>query len=257
MTDLTVTLIQAELQWEAPAHNRDRFAAKIASLDHPTDLIVLPEMFTTGFSMNAAQLAETMDGPTVQWMHQIASQTQAAITGSLIIQVGEQYFNRLVFMRPDGEISTYNKRHCFSLAQEHLTYTPGRQREPIVWRNWKIMPQICYDLRFPVWSRNNLDYDLLLYVANFPEKRQYAWQHLLIARAIENQCYTIGVNCVGVDGHQIAYAGGSAIHDYLGTVLYRVSHAEDVFTLTLAAAPQKQFRQNFPFLADQDPFSVA
>ena len=249
-----VTLIQARLNWENPEANRTYFSEKLAALQEPTDLIVLPEMFTTGFSMSPETLAEPMDGPTMQWLAEQARSKQAVITGSFIATENGQYFNRLVWMQPDGQLYTYDKRHLFTLAGEHEHYTPGQKHLIVEWKGWRIMPLICYDLRFPVWSRNTQGYDLLLYVANFPEIRSYAWQQLLTARAIENQAYTIGVNCVGKDGKGIQYSGDTVLHDYAGEVLYRVSHTEDVYTATLSKEDQNRFRQKFAFLQDRDAF---
>lgn len=256
MEDLRVTLIQSALVWENPEANRQHFAQRIAQLEEPTDLIILPEMFTTGFTMNNAPLAETMDGPTLQWMREMAQQSGAVVTGSFIAKEDGHFYNRLVWMQPDGAYQHYDKRHLFTLAGEDNYYTPGQQRLLVEWKGWKIMPLICYDLRFPVWSRNVERYDLLIYVANFPERRAYAWQQLLIARAIENQCYTIGVNCVGVDGKENSYSGDSALHDYEGQTVYRITHAEDVFTTTLNASGQQTFREKLAFLEDQDGFVI-
>lgn len=254
---MLITLIQARLTWENPAANRAYFSEKLAALQEPTDLIVLPEMFTTGFSMSPETLAEPMDGPTLQWMRAQAEAKQAVITGSVIITEHGQYFNRLIWMQPDGQYYTYNKRHLFTLAGEHEHYTPGQEHLIIEWKGWRIMPLVCYDLRFPVWSRNTQGYDLLLYVANFPEIRSYAWQQLLTARAIENLAYTVGVNCVGVDGKGINYSGDTVLHDYAGEVLYRVSHTEDVYTAKLSKEDLVRFRQKFAFLQDGDAFTFS
>jgi predicted amidohydrolase len=256
MEDLRVTLIQSALVWENPAANRQQFAQRIAELEGPTDLIILPEMFTTGFTMNAAPVAEDMEGETMQWLRNMAQQSQAVVTGSFIAKENDLFYNRLVWMQPDGTYQKYDKRHLFTLASEQLYYAPGQERLIVTWKGWKIMPLICYDLRFPVWSRNVEGYDLLIYVANFPERRAYAWQQLLIARAIENQAYTIGVNCVGVDGKENTYSGDSALHDFEGQTIYRITHAEDVFTTTLSASAQQIFRQKLAFLNDQDAFSI-
>lgn len=257
LAPLRVTLIQADLVWEDPGTNRARFAEKITPLTGSTDLIILPEMFTTGFSMNPEPLAERMDGPTLSWLATQAASTGAAICGSLIIQEDNAYYNRLVWMQPDGQYFTYDKRHRFTLAGEHEYYAAGKEQLVISWRGWKIRPLICYDLRFPVWSRNTPPYyDLLLYVANWPARRRFAWTQLLIARAIENQAYTIGVNRIGLDGQQIPHAGDSVVLDYSGTALWQQAEEESTTTLTLDQQKQAEFRDRFRFLADQDSFQV-
>lgn len=256
MQNLRVSIVQANLHWEDKAANLDAFDRRLAPLTGLTDLIVLPEMFTTGFSMNPAPLAEPTDGPTLEWMAQQASATGAVITGSFIAQVENRYYNRLVWMQPDGVYATYDKRHLFTLAGEHRHYAPGNNRLVVEWKGWKILPLICYDLRFPVWSRNTVGYDLLLYVANFPERRNHAWKSLLLARAVENQSYTIGVNRVGADGHDVYHSGDSMLVDYQGQILYQLSHHEGVFTTSLARNLQLNFREKFNFLADQDEFLI-
>ncbi len=256
MEQLRVTLVQSFLYWEDKTANFRQFEQKLAPMVGQTDLVVLPEMFTTGFSMNAAALAENMQGSTMQWLRTQAAQLNAVVTGSFIAEDNGRYYNRLVWMLPDGEYAVYDKRHLFTYAQEHQHYAAGQQRLLVQWRGWKILPLICYDLRFPVWSRNTEDYDLLLYVANFPERRSYAWKSLLIARAIENQAYTIGVNRVGKDGNDIYYAGDSMILDYAGQPLYQLSHLEGVFTTSLSYTAQQKFRQRFAFLQDRDTFTI-
>lgn len=254
MENLRVSLIQTYLHWEDKAANLQQLDEKLTPLAGHTDLVILPEMFTTGFSMNPAKLAEAMDGSTMQWLTAKAQQLDAVITGSFIAQENGQYFNRLVWMRPDGSYATYDKRHLFTYAEEHHHYTPGDNRVLMELKGWKILPLICYDLRFPVWSRNTDDYDLLIYVANFPERRSYAWKSLLAARAIENQAFTIGVNRVGNDGNDIYYAGDSCLIDYSGQVIHQVSHLENAFTTTLSYANQVEFRKRFAFLQDRDQF---
>jgi omega-amidase len=253
---MKVTTIQARLNWENAEANRAYFSEKIAGLSEATDLVILPEMFSTGFSMNATALAETMDGPTLDWLRNEALKLGAAITGSFIAKDGDHYHNRLIWMQPDGQFFHYDKRHLFTFAGEHEHYDAGQKHLIVEWKGWKIMPLICYDLRFPVWSRNVQGYDLLIYVANWPEARSYAWQSLLTARAIENQAYTIGVNVVGQDGKGISYSGDTVIHNYAGEVLYRVSHTEDVFTLELDKTAQVEFRAKFAFLNDRDGFEL-
>lgn len=250
---MQVRLLQTSLHWEDKKANLQKFSRQIEQAT-PADLVVLPEMFTTGFTMNASALAESMNGPTLQWMQKTARDTGAAICGSLIIREKEQYYNRLIWMPPTGPLSYYDKRHLFTLAGEEKTYRPGTERKIVSFRGWQICLQICYDLRFPVWSRNTDGYDLLIYVANFPRKRQYAWDQLLIARAIENQCYTLGVNRVGFDGNQVAHAGGSAIIDYRGEVLSRAGDAEQTLRLELDKRALDRFRKRYPFWRNRDAF---
>jgi len=252
MENLRVSLLQAELVWEDKTANLQHFGEKIAALPDNADLILLPEMFTTGFSMNAPALAESMDGPTVQWLADQAAKSSAVIAGSIIAREKDRYYNRLVWMRPDGSFEVYDKRHLFAYAGEDKTYTAGEQKLIVSLKGWKICPLICYDLRFPVWSRNVEDYDLLLYVANFPERRRHAWKSLLLARAIENQVYTIGVNRVGKDGQDIAYSGDSCVVDYEGNLVVGLEGGEGAPTVELSAAAQQAFREKFPFLKDRD-----
>ncbi len=256
MKNLRVTLIQSQIHWEKKPANLQTFGQKLVPLAGQTDLVVLPEMFTTGFSMNAPALAETMQGPTVQWLAEQAAALGAVVTGSFIAEDKGRFFNRLVWMQPDGTYALYDKRHLFTYAQEHHHYSPGTTPLIVEWMGWKIMPLICYDLRFPVWSRNVQNYDLLLYVANFPERRRHAWTSLLTARAIENLAYVIGVNRVGKDGNDIYYSGDSTLLDYAGQALYSVSHVEDVFTITLSMQNLQEFRQRFAFLNDRDAFTL-
>jgi len=256
MEDLRLTLIQSALQWEDPAANRRHFARRIAALVGQTDLILLPEMFTTGFTMEAQRLAESMDGPTLHWLREQAAGSGAVVTGSLIVGTEAGYYNRLIWMQPDGHYVYYDKRHLFTLAGEQRHYRPGRRRVIVEWKGWKVLPLICYDLRFPVWSRNSDDYDLLLYVANWPERRAHAWRSLLAARAIENQVYTAGLNRVGKDGNDIYYSGDSMLVDYAGATRYQIAHAEDVFTIRLSREAQQAFRRRLAFLPDQDAFQL-
>lgn len=258
MTNLRITTVQTNLKWEAPAANRAMFDTKLELLAGQTDVVVLPEMFTTGFSMNAAALAETMNGETLQWMTKHAARLDAVLTGSLIIQENNNYYNRLVWMRPDGSYDTYDKRHLFSMADEHLTYTAGTQRLITEWRGWRVCPLVCYDLRFPVWARNTEGYDLLIYTANWPMMRSYAWRALLHARAIENQAYTVGVNHVGKDGKDILYCGDTMIIEPSGAeILYHKTDTEDVHTETLSWEHLQKIRKKLPFLADKDTFEIS
>lgn len=253
MQDLKITLIQTPLHWEQAAENRRHLGAILAGITlGTTHLVMLPEMFSTGFSMQPDVLAETMDGPTINWMRQQAAQLQAVVTGSLIIQEHGHYYNRLIWMRPDGSLKHYDKRHLFSLAGEEKYYTAGKERLIVELEGWRICPLVCYDLRFPVWSRNRKDYDLLLYVANWPERRSYAWKHLLIARAIENQCYVAAVNRIGNDGNGISHSGDSALIDPLGEVLYTKANEPFTQTFTLSASHLLEVRDKFRFLDDAD-----
>ncbi len=256
MEPLRVTLVQQALHWENQAANLEQFSRLLAQLAGHTDVIILPEMFTTGFTMAPGHLAESMEGSTIRWMREQAAATDAVVTGSLIIEEAGRFYNRLVWMRPDGSLDTYDKRHRFSLAGENKHYASGSTRLITKWKGWRICPLICYDLRFPVWSRNTFAYDLLIYVANFPARRSYAWNQLLIARAIENQTYVIGVNRVGTDGNDHAYAGDSAVIDYEGQVVARLGAQNTVFTTILEPDSQVQFQKKFQFLADQDHFFV-
>ncbi|HBK70487.1 MAG TPA: amidohydrolase, partial [Flavobacteriaceae bacterium] len=209
---LKITIIQSELVWENSAQNRQVFLEKIKSISEVVDLIILPEMFTTGFTMNPEKVAETMDGETIHWLKYLAKEKNTAITGSLIIKEGNKYYNRLVFVHPTGEIKTYDKRHTFTLAGEDKIYTAGNKKLIVAYKGWKICPMICYDLRFPVWSRNTDDYNLLIYVANWPKPRITAWSTLLKARAIENMSYVVGVNRIGADDNGHEYSGNSAAY---------------------------------------------
>ncbi len=255
MKDLRITLLQSALHWEDIPANLEMFSAKISGIAE-TDLIVLPETFTTGFSMNPA-FAEEPNGLGVQWMKKTAAEKNCVITGSLMISEGVQFYNRLYWVRPDGTISTYDKRHLFSLSEEPAFFTHGEKRLIVELNGWKVCPLVCYDLRFPVWSRNlNAEYDVLIYVANWPERRAQAWKYLLIARAIENQCYTIGVNRVGNDGNDVYHSGDSMALDPLGNVLYHQQHEEDIFTVSLQYEELKNWREQLPFLADADDFEL-
>lgn len=265
---LTFTLIQSNLHWEDKAANLLMFQKKINAIEEKTEVVILPEMFSTGFSMNAAALAETMEGDTMNWMKRMAMQKKIILTGSLIIEEGGNYFNRLVWMLPNGQYGYYNKRHCFAFAGEDKHYTPGNRRLIASVKGWKINLQICYDLRFPVWARQSspldpdgsisyeAEYNLLLYVANWPSSRSRAWKSLLMARAIENQSYVIGLNRVGTDGHDIYYSGDSMIIDPLGEIVYHKAEMEDVFTITLNKEHSEQIRGKYPFWRDADKFMI-
>ena len=253
---LRLTTIQSSLHWENITANLKMFDQKLQALAGTTDLVVLPEMFTTGFSMNASQLAESMDGQTVPWLLGQSNALNAVVLGSFIAVENEKYYNRIVVAFPDGSLKIYNKRHLFSLTEEHLTFTAGKELLVFEWKGWKICPLICYDLRFPVWSRNTDLYDLLIFTANWPDRRREAWKALLAARAIENQSYTVGVNRVGSDGMGHVYGGDSSVIDYNGNVLYRASDTEGIFTIELFLEKQNEFRNKLQFLPDRDDFEI-
>jgi predicted amidohydrolase len=254
--NLSVTLIQSNLHWESIPANLAMFDEKISSIKESTDLILLPEMFSTGFTMSAERLAETMDGTTVKWMHEKAKEKNAVICGSFICKDGGKYYNRLVWMRPDGSLEYYDKRHLFGYGDENNHYTRGNGKIIVELKGFKILPLVCYDLRFPVWSRNTNDYDVLIYVSNWPERRIYAWKQLLIARAIENQSYVIGVNRVGDDGNRIYYSGNSSVIDMKGEVLFRKEKEETTFTISLSKENLDTYRKEFRVLADRDEFKL-
>ena len=261
MTDeLKIALIQSDIHWENAEANLGMFEEKIWKLESRPDLIVLPEMFTTGFSMKAAELAEVAHTKTFRWMKQQAAQTKAVIMGSYILREGESFYNRLYVVYPDGSSQYYDKKHLFGLAGENAGYTAGTERLIVEVNGWKLMPLICYDLRFPVWARsratkNSLyEYDALVYVANWPEPRIHAWDTLLAARAIENIAYCLGVNRLGTDGVGAQYVGHSAVYNFKGEVM-AFSEKEENLTATLSAADLQSFRERFPFQQDADRFS--
>jgi omega-amidase len=256
--DLSVALIQTPLFWEDVTANLAMLEEKIAALPEAADIIVLPEMFTTGFSMKASLLAEAMNTTTTRWMKMVAAQTQALVIGSFMVKEAGSYYNRLLCVKPDGACTWYDKRHLFRMSREHETYRAGEERLLVDWKGWRICPLICYDLRFPVWSRQDATqpYDILLYVANWPAARANAWNLLLRARAIENQCYVVGVNRVGRDGNGIAYAGGSVAVDFLGELITDLGEAESEKGVRLAKAPLEKYRTDFPVHQDADPFEI-
>ncbi len=251
---MKTALIQSNLIWENIEANLKSFDEKIRQVDSDTDLIILPEMFSTGFTMNPQKIAEPENGKAVSWMVKTAIQTNKALTGSLVIQENNKYYNRLFFVFPDGTYKTYNKRHLFSLAGEPQHYTAGQEKLVVTYKGRNVCLLICYDLRFPVFSRNIEDYDLLIYVANWPKKRIQAWDILLKARAIENMTYTIGVNRVGTDENQNEYTGHSQIIDSLGNYLIEPQQKEGVYTATLDIARQNELRNKLGFLKDRDDF---
>jgi omega-amidase len=256
--DIKITLIQSDLSWENREKNLAMFSEKISSIVEETNLIILPEMFSTGFTMNAASNAEGLNGPSVKWMEKTAKEKNCVVTGSLIINENGKYYNRLIWMSPDG-YKYYDKRHLFSYAGENNTYSHGKNKIIVDLNGWKILPLICYDLRLPIWSRRNknADYDLLVYVANWPERRVHAWKQLLIARAIENQCYVAGVNRTGNDGNDIFHSGESAMIDFKGDYLSNFIPSENsIKTFTLSKEPLDKFRRQFAFFEDGDAFEV-
>jgi len=257
MENLKVTTFQAYLYWENIDKNLQNIATRLAGIREKTNLIVLPEMFSTGFSMNADKLAEPMHGKTMKWMLKIAKQFECVVTGSIIIKENERYYNRLIWMRPDGSYEYYDKRHLFALGKEHETYTPGNKKLVVELNGWNICPMICYDLRFPVWMRNHAsEYDLLLIVANWPERRIAHWRSLINARAIENQAYVIGVNRVGYDGNEVYHSGDSTCVDPNGNITYHKRDEDDMYTFTIMADEVTKTRRALPFLKDADEFKI-
>lgn len=253
---MKVAIIQSALVWENPQANRENFEEKINSIEGAVNLIVLPEMFTSGFTMNPAATAETMTGETVVWMQTLAKANNCAITGSVVIEDEGVFYNRLLFVFPSGELQHYNKRHLFTLAGEEKQYAKGGEKLIVNYMGWRIAPLICYDLRFPVFSRNNNDYDLLLYVANWPSRRIHAWNGLLAARAIENMSYTIGVNRIGLDGNNHDYSGQSQVLDALGYTVANAAAQETVIIVDLDKKALDDARQRFNFLNDRDAFTI-
>jgi omega-amidase len=261
MSTLSITGIQANLHWEDKKANMKMFEEKISSISQPTEIVVLPEMFSTGFSMKPESLAETMEGETVQWIKRIAVERKIILTGSVIIKEDDNHYNRLVWMLPNGQFGCYDKRHLFAYGNEDQHYDAGTKRLIASAKGWKINLLVCYDLRFPVWSRqqaetSSTEYDLLIYVANWPERRNIAWKTLLQARAIENQCYVVGVNRVGEDGNGIYHSGDSMVIDPLGEILYHKKDGEDIFTITLDKSHLEKIRERFPFWKDADSFKI-
>lgn len=255
MRDLSVTLIQCELAWEKPGDNRQQIGDIIATLDAPTDLIVLPEMFTTGFSMNALANAELPGGATEQWLRELAARHDCALTGSIAVQADHGVYNRLLFVTPGG-VRHYDKRHLFRMAGEHKRYLQGTQRVIADWRGWRVLLQVCYDLRFPVFSRNRQDYDLALYVANWPSTRRHHWRQLLIARAIENLACVVGVNRVGSDARGLDYSGDSLAVAADGTLLRDMANEKGTARVILSGAALQSYRESFPCQLDADSFQL-
>ena len=267
MSTLTITTIQSNLIWEDKAANLRMLEQKIAGIEEKTEIVVLPEMFNTGFSMRPEALAETMEGETIEWMKRVSRENGIVLTGSLMIEEAGNYYNRLVWMLPNGQYGHYDKRHLFAFGEEDKHYSAGNKRLIASVKGWKINLQVCYDLRFPVWARQaplssrrgdggEVEYDVLIYVANWPERRSHAWKTLLCARAIENQCYVVGVNRVGSDGKNVYHSGNSLVIDPLGQVLYHMADEEDVNTITLQKEMLEDVRSKFPFWKDADKFNI-
>ncbi len=261
MSTLSITTIQSNLVWEEKSANLRMLEEKINSIEEKTEIVVLPEMFSTGFSMRPEELAETMEGETVEWMKRVSRENAIVLTGSVIIEEEGNYYNRLIWMLPNGQYGHYDKRHLFAYGEEDKHYSGGSKRFIASVKGWKINLLICYDLRFPVWARqqqkeSGVEYDVLIYVANWPERRSHAWKTLLCARAIENQCYVVGVNRVGSDANNIYYSGNSLVIDPLGQVLYHMADEEDVNTIILQKELLDEARAKFPFWKDADPFNI-
>ncbi len=257
MQDLRIALIQFDIVWQNPISNRNILEAKIANIDPKADLIILPEMFTTGFTMDTTKHTEQMEGKTLFWMKQMAANSNTVITGSIIIKERNHYFNRLLWITPKGEQYYYDKRHLFRMAEEHNYFAQGNMQPIFKLKGWRIKPQICYDLRFPVWSRNNdLEYDLLFYVANWPKARISAWDTLLQARAIENLSYSIGVNRVGTDGNKKDYNGHTACYNYKGELLGNMVEKEAIVYVDLSKPDLDNYRKSFPANLDADTFII-
>lgn len=255
---MKICILQSELKWENKKENFSHFEQLILNHSQSTDLFILPEMFSTGFTMNAKELAEDENGFAINWLKKLAVEKKCAITGSVIISEGGKYYNRLIWADPE-QLLVYDKRHLFSYAKEDKTFTSGNKKLLISFRNWKVLPLICYDLRFPVWSCRTEDYnyDLLLYVANWPEKRILAWKTLLPARAIENQSYVAGVNRIGNDGNNIYHSGDSAVYNFRGELISTSkSHLPSLETIELNLQEQNDFRKQFAFFSDRDNFEI-
>ncbi len=269
MSFLTITLIQTNLHWEDKKANLSMLSKKIDSIKERTEVVILPEMFSTGFSMNPETLAEEMNGETVEWMKKISAEKNIILTGSIMVKEDKKYFNRLIWMLPDGNYGYYDKRHLFAYGNEHTHFSSGNKRLIASVKGWKINLMVCYDLRFPVWSRQSpipglpkteedakFEYDILIYIANWPQKRNHAWKTLLQARAIENQCYVLGVNRIGDDGNEVHYSGDSMIIDPFGEILYQKEDEDAIFTYTLQKENLTEARDKFPFWKDAESFII-
>lgn len=253
---LNLTLIQTPLKWEDIDANLEMLDKKISAIKKETDLIILPEMFSTGFSMNVKKIAEEMNGQAMQWLAQKANNKNCVITGSLMLKENNKFYNRLIWMKPDGNYAYYDKRHLFRYGKENNYFTVGKKRLIVELNGWKICPQVCYDLRFPVWSRNRNDYDLLIFVANWPQRRIEAWRTLLRARAIENQSYVAGVNRVGEDGNQIYHSGETMLIDFKGKIIFHRANKEVIYSTILSKDSLGKYRDDFPVMLDKDEFEI-
>lgn len=256
MQALNVTLVQADILWEDKKANLRKLENLLAPEKGKTDLVVLPEMFSTGFTMNSVSYAEDPGGSTLVWMQEQAEKLRSVVTGSFIVKEGAHYFNRLHWVLPGGEYKTYDKKHLFSMAGEDKHFTGGNEKLLVDLKGWKMCPMVCFDLRFPVWVRNKEDYDGLIFIANWPQKRINHWHNLLIARSIENQCYTIGLNRVGKDGNGICHNGSSMVVDPVGEKLLQIQHVEQVSKIALDYDTVTKTRRHMPFLKDRDLFTL-
>ncbi|MFV0590779.1 MAG: amidohydrolase [Draconibacterium sp.] len=254
MENLKITIVQPDIIWENIPANLNKYE-KLLSDVKETDIIVFPEMFTTGFSMNPEKLREPMGGPTISWMKEMAQEKDASVLGSLIIKESGLIYNRAVWVFPDGKVKIYDKRHLYTMGKEHLYYKAGHSKTIVEYKGWKLCPLICYDLRFPVWARNTEDYDVLIYMANWPSPRHHVWKNLLVARAIENQCYCIGVNRSGSDGAGLSYLGNSACVSPKGFADF-MPETKSVQTFEISYSDLHKFRKNFPLLHDRDSFNI-
>lgn len=254
MENLKITVIQPDIIWEDPQTNLKKYSGWFDKINE-TDVIILPEMFTTGFSMHPEKLKEQMDGPSIKWMQQVATDKNAAVVGSLIIEDDGKVYNRAIWAFPEGKIETYDKRHLYSMGQEHLHYTSGKDKLIVDYKGWKFCPQICYDLRFPVFARNQEDYDVIFYMANWPSPRHHVWKNLLISRAIENQAYCFGINRVGTDGTGLKYFGDSSCISPKGFAEF-MGENEAVKTFEISYSQLHDFRHKFPLLSDRDTFKI-
>jgi omega-amidase len=262
MENLHITLIQSDIAWEDPVKNIENFGYLIDSITDPTDLIVLPEMFNTGFSINPQKCAETVNGPSIGFLREKSVRRDAMIMGSVLMEENGSYFNRMICMRLDGTFNQYDKRHLFRLSEEYKIMKSGGLKTIVNLKGWNILPLVCYDLRFPVWSKNTwkdgiFEYDILVYVANWPKSRSHIWKSLLIARAIENQCYVIGVNRIGKDGHGTSHSGDSMVVGPRGEILISPDpDKQSVATVTLSMRQLRDFREKYPFAPDWDHFAI-
>lgn len=253
---LKITIVQSDLVWENVDANLNNFAKNLENIGN-TNLIVLPEMFNTGFSMNSKSLAEKTNGKSVKWLVNLAKEKNVAVIASLIIEENNQFFNRLYFVFPDGKLEFYNKRHLFRMANEHNYYSAGTEDLIVNYKGWRIKPLVCYDLRFPVWARNKNDYDLLIYIANWPERRNEPWKILLKARSIENQSFVVGVNRIGTDGNNVSFSGDSAVINPKGEIISTTkAYQENMENVEISLKELNEFKEKFPAYKDADNFEI-